>query len=136
MRTGDRERAVANGEAHPFGGAGANVAGGQDAWDRGFEWARGAVFERPASRSLGVDAGEHVTEFVARGGVWEPLNLRLGAYENEQRGQVDPGIRSVVAVRKGGGADARIAVYFDHLGVVENLNMGGCADTIGKVLGH
>ena len=59
---GDRQGAVANGEADPFGRTGADVAGGEDAGNRRFQRAGLAVGQRPSAGAQGVDAGQDVAE--------------------------------------------------------------------------
>ncbi len=86
VNAGHRQRSVSHGEADALGGTRADVAGGEDAGDGGFQRARLAILQRPTARSQGVDAGQDITELIARNRFGQPGTSRLGADENEGGG--------------------------------------------------
>ena len=65
MNAGHREGAVADGKADPFGGTGANVAGGEDSRDGGFQRTWLTVLQRPVTGLLGVDTGQDISQLIA-----------------------------------------------------------------------
>src|SRR5712672_264887 len=84
---GDGQGAVADGEADALGRASADVAGGEDSGDGGFQRAGLAIFERPLAGAKGVGAGEDVAEGIAGEGFGEPGAAGFSADENEDGGE-------------------------------------------------
>src|SRR3954454_18894903 len=98
MYAGDRQRAIAYGEADSSCRTRAHVAPGEDAWDRCLQRAGFAVGQGPVAALGDVGAGEEVAEVVAGDGFGEPGDVGFGADEDEDRGNREVGVGLGLAI--------------------------------------